>query len=124
MTQFPFPREFRAKPNWPPELATLYEESAKSYAAAAYTASAMVSRKLLMACACDKGAEDGKTFAIYVDYIIAHIAYPDAKPALDKLRTIGNEANHHVEFVNQANANRALVIVTHMLDMIYSFTAA
>lgn len=125
MTQLPTAREFHKASDWPPDLATLYEEAAKAYSAGAYTASSMICRKLLMACACDKGEADGKPFTAYVDFITSNvIAYPQAKAAIDAIRTIGNEANHHVTFVNQADATRAMKIVTYMLNTIYSLPAA
>lgn len=123
--QLPIAREFHAGSDWPTNLSSLYDEAAKAYSAGAYTASTMVCRKLLMACACDKGEADGKPFAAYVDHLTTNVLnYPAAKAAIDAIRLIGNEANHEVKIVNQADATRAMKIVTYMLATIYSLPAA
>jgi hypothetical protein len=123
--QLPEAREFQIGENWPPDLGQLFEEAAKAYAAGAYTASAMVCRKVLMACACQEGADDGKPFASYVDYITSEVlTYPKAKDAIDKIRHIGNDANHKVQFVPRDHAKRALSIVNYMLNTIYSLPSA
>lgn len=124
-SQLPIAREFHSGADWPTELSQLYDEAAKAYSAGAYTATTMVCRKLLMACACEKGADDGKTFVTYVDFITNNVlAYPAAKSSIDAIRAIGNEANHHVQFVNQSDATRAMKIVTYMLNTIYSLPLA
>ena len=67
--QLPIAKHFHANPKWPPELTALYDESSKAYSAGAFTACAMVCRKLLMATACKEGDSDGKSFGSYVTYI-------------------------------------------------------
>jgi hypothetical protein len=120
-SQHPAPRDFHAGENWPAELAQLYEEGAKSFAAGAYTASSMLSRKILMVCACERGDSDGKKFVEYVDFITQTVlSFAPARTAIDAIRTIGNDANHDVAFVTQDDARRALSIVTYMLNTIYS----
>ncbi len=114
-------QEFRASEKWPPELAKLYEEGARSFSAQAYTATSMVCRKLLMSCACHESAPEGKAFVDYVEYITGTVlTFPRAKASIDRIRTIGNEANHTVQFVNREDARKAMEIVTYMLDTIYS----
>jgi hypothetical protein len=120
-TQWPAPKEFSAGEKWPTALAKLFEEATAAYAAGAYTASAMVARKILMACACDKGDVDGKTFVQYVDFITTTVlSFADAKTSIDAIRSIGNDANHDIAFVDRPNARRALNIIRYMLDAIYS----
>lgn len=125
VTQIPEAREFQAGEKWPPELEQLFEEASKAYAAGAYTAASMVCRKLLMACACHEGDTDGKNFTDYVDYIINTVlTFPKAKDSIDKIRGIGNEANHKIKFVSRDDARRALSIITYMLTTIYSLPSA
>jgi len=125
ITQLPEASEFVVGDNWPPELAQLYEEAAKSYAAGAYTSATMVCRKLLMVCACQEGATDGKSFTEYVSHITDTVlTFPKAKDAIDKIRKIGNDANHSVRFVGRDDAKRALSIVTYMLNSMYSLPSA
>jgi hypothetical protein len=123
--QQPMPRKFHADPNWPHDLAQLYEEAAVSFAAGAYTSASMVCRKLLMATACQEGDTDGKNFAQYVDYVTnVALTYPKAKASIDKIRDIGNDANHKIDFVTPADAEKAMQIVTYMLTALYSLPAA
>jgi len=123
--QLPISCEFHSNSKWPPELAKLYDEAATAYAAGAFTASSMVCRKVLMSCACHEGDTDGKKFVDYVDYVTNTVlTFPKAKDAIDAIRTIGNEANHGVQFVEQDAAKRSLQIVTYMLNTIYTFPSA
>jgi len=129
--QLPQPKQFHSDPKWPTDLATLYEEASKSYSAGAYTSASMVCRKILMACACHEQAkagetvQEGKRFIEYVDYLADKVlAFPAAKKPIDVIRDIGNDANHHVTFVNQPDAERSMKIVHHMLNTIYTFPEA
>lgn len=123
--QLPEAREFQAGEKWPPELEQLFDEAAKAYAAGAFTACALVCRKVLMACACQEGDTDGKHFADYVDYITNTVlTFPKAKDSIDKIRGIGNEANHKIRFVSRDDARRAMSIVSYMLTTIYSLPSA
>lgn len=125
ITQLPNACEFKCQSEWPPELSALFSEAIKAYAAGAFTACTMVCRKLLMSCACHKGADDDKKFAYYVEYITNQVlTYPPAQKAIDAIREIGNEANHEIAFVGADDAKRAMKIVTYMLNTIYSFPAA
>lgn len=123
--QLPEAKHFQPGERWPQDLSQLYDEAAKSFAAGAYTATTMVARKLLMATACKEGDTDGKQFAPYVDFITGTVlTFPKAKEAIDKIRKIGNEANHSVQFVSRDDAKRAMEIVTYMLNTIYSLPTA
>ena len=125
VAQFPEHSEFQADPKWPQDLAALFDEAARAYAARAFTASAMASRKILMACACENGDDDGKRFVEYVDYLTNHVlTFPKARSSIDAIRGIGNDANHKIEFVSQPDAKRALSIVSYMLNTIYALPSA
>jgi hypothetical protein len=125
VTQYPEACEFHPGLGWPDDLIKLYEEAARSFAAKAYTASAMVARKILMACACHEGADDGRKFVEYVDYVSSKVlTFAKAKDSIDAIRTIGNDANHSIQFVTREDARRALSIVTYLLNTIYSLPQA
>ena len=133
MTQLPAPKKFSASADWPPDIVQLYEEASKSFGAGAFTSASMVCRKILMVCACLKEQDanpgsqpnEGQSFKYYVDYIANNIlTNVDAKPPIAAIRDIGNDANHKVTFVNQADAERAMKIVQLMLSYIYSFPKA
>jgi uncharacterized protein DUF4145 len=123
--QLPQAREFKADTNWPPDLGRLFDEASSAYAAGAFTASAMASRKVLMACAVDQGDADGKRFIEYVDHIVNTVlTFPKARAAIDSIRTIGNDATHKVVFVSCDDARRALSIVRYLLNTVYSLPGA
>ncbi|HEY3967079.1 MAG TPA: DUF4145 domain-containing protein [Planctomycetaceae bacterium] len=125
ISQSPISKEFHPNDRWPKDLAALYDEAAKSYSASAFTACAMVCRKVLMATACAEGDEDGKGFVDYVNYITESVlTFPRAKTAIDSIRSIGNEANHKVTIITRDDAKRAMQIVTYMLDTIYALPTA
>jgi hypothetical protein len=117
IAQLPEAKEFHPGEKWPSELEQLFDEAAKAYAAGAYTVTAMVSRKILMACACNEGDTDGKSFVDYVTYITTHVLTdPKAKDLIDKIRGIGNEANHKIKFVSPpVTPDRELHAEHHLL---------
>ena len=58
-----------------------------------------------MAVACKEGDTDGKKFFEYVDYIVKNVVpISSAKTSIDKIRTIGNDANHDITFVSEQDA--------------------
>ncbi len=125
ISQLPLAREFRSGEQWPADLARLFDEAAKAYAAGAHTASAMASRKILMSCACEHNAREGETFVFYINYILDNVlTFPAARTALVAIKDIGNDANHKITFVTAEEAGRALRIVTYMLHAIYSLPTA
>ena len=96
-----------------------------SFSANAYTACAMVCRKILMLVACQAGAKPGRAFTEYVDDIVNKvIPIPKAKGSIDAIRTIGNDATHELTFVSEAEARRAIAIVLYVLNAAYSLPAA
>jgi hypothetical protein len=84
LQQWPAAIEFSADAKWPDEMARLFDEAASCFSANAFTASAMLCRKILMVCAVKEHADDDKSFAYYVDYITNKVlTYPVAKSAID-----------------------------------------
>jgi len=123
--QAPAPLDFKPGQEWPEALRKLFEEAALAHAAGAHTACAMVCRKLLMACACEQGDSDGQSFKHYVDYIVDTVlTYPKARTSIQEIRDVGNDANHDIAFVSKADAEKALRIMTYLLDALYAFPQA
>lgn len=121
LSQHPQAREFHSEVAWPDDLRQLFDEAAIAYAAGAYTAAAMVARKILMACAYRHGADEGRNFSDYVEYITNDVlVFPGARESINKIRTIGNDANHRLEFVQKDAAYTSLKIVSYILRTIYS----
>jgi hypothetical protein len=108
-----------------PSVQVLYEEARRSTGAGANTAAVLCCRKILMHIAVSKGAETGKSFAVYVDFLSAkNFIPPDAKPWVDHIRTKANEANHEINLMKADDAKELLQFVEMLLKIIFEFPAA
>lgn len=105
-------------------LEMLYDEARRCTGAGAYTAAVLCCRKLLMHIAVSKGAEEGKTFVHYVDYLAEkHYVPPDAKDWVDHIRQKGNEANHEIAIMPKEEAEELLSFSEMLLKIIFEFPA-
>lgn len=105
-------------------LEMLYDEARRCTGAGAYTAAVLCCRKLLMHIAVSKGADEGKTFVHYVDYLAEkHYVPPDAKDWVDHIRQKGNEANHEIMIMPKEEAEELLSFSEMLLKIIFEFPA-
>jgi len=106
----------------PSEIAVLYKEARVCTSAAAYTASVLLSRKLLMNIAVGLGAEAGKPFISYVEYL-ATSGYvpPNGKGWVDHIRKKGNEATHEIVIMSEHDAQELISFLEMLLKFIYEF---
>lgn len=101
-------------------VAELFEEAIKSYANNNFTATVMCCRKLLMNIAVTNGAAENKNFVYYVDWLNDnHYIPPNSKEWVDKIRQLGNEANHEIITQNEKQAFLALKFTDMLLRIIY-----
>lgn len=106
--------------NVPSELAKLYDEARASAGAGAYTAAVLVCRKLLMNLAVGEGAEEGKSFFSYVEYLAGNgYIPPKGRGWVDYIRTRGNEANHEISFMSFEDASALIGFSGMLLRFIY-----
>lgn len=106
-------------------VSRIYDEARKAFSASAYTASVLCCRKLLMHVAVSKGAEAGKNFAFYVEFLGSHhYVPPDAAPWVDHIRSKGNEANHEVVMASKEDAEELISFSEMLLKVIFEFPAA
>ena len=79
----------------PEKLNAIYDEARKCTSNAAYTAAILLCRKILMHIGVEQGAEEGKTFIFYVNFL-ADKGYvpPNGKHWVDHIRKKGNEARN------------------------------
>lgn len=107
----------------PQDVDIVYSEARKCMSVGAYTASAMMMRKLLMNFAVEKGAKEGDSFSNYVKYLCdeSYIHRANRKMA-EKIRGLGNEANHKVTPINEDDAKNIFDFVT--LVLIYNYSMA
>lgn len=107
------------------DVESLYREARKATGAGCYTLAVLASRKLLMHIAVSKGAETGKNFVYYVEYLSGkNYVPPDAKDWVDHIRTKGNEANHEISLMGQADAEELLSFIEMLLKVIFEFPAS
>jgi hypothetical protein len=109
----------------PTDVQQAWQEARTAHAVAAYTASEMMCRKILMHIAVDVvRAPIGKTFAEYVDVLeSSHQFAPALKPVVDQVRDRGNAANHELPASSEDDSLRTLSIVEHLLTGIYELPA-
>ena len=105
----------------PGDVAAAWREVRTAHAVAAYTASEIMCRKILMHLAVDKAqAQEGKSFASYVDALdTAGYIAPGLKPVVDVIRTRGNGATHELAASTEDDSMRTLGIVEHLLRTMY-----
>jgi hypothetical protein len=102
----------------------LYQEARRATSANCFTAAVLCCRKLLMHISVSKGAEEGKSFAYYVQYLSDnHYVPPGAQVWVDHIREKGNEANHEIIIMNPDEAKELLDFCEMLLKIIYEFPA-
>ena len=106
----------------PPEVGALYDEARRFTADNAFTAAVLATRKLLMHIAVDQGAKPGDTFMAYIEYLAASgFVPPHGKGWVDHIRKKGNEANHEIVLMGQADAVDLINFTEMLLKFIYEF---
>jgi hypothetical protein len=82
----------------------------------------MASRKIIMNLAVSKGADPGLSFQQYVEFLNErHFIPPDGKDWVDHIRCKGNEANHEIGLMAQADAEELILFLEGLLRFIYEF---
>jgi hypothetical protein len=108
--------------NLPQDISSLYTEARNCVAVKAYTAAVLACRKLLMNIAVAQGATAGDSFLAYVDYLAAKgFVPPNGRGWVDHIRAKGNEANHEIRLMSQADAEELIIFSEMLLKFIYEF---
>jgi hypothetical protein len=106
----------------PPAIEALYKEARTCTSSAAYTASVLLSRKLLMNIGVAQGADAGKPFIFYVEYLAANgYVPPNGKGWVDHIRKKGNEATHEIVLMSDSDAKDLIAFAEMLLKFIYEF---
>jgi len=106
------------------EVKELYEEARRAHAAEAFTAAVMCCRKLLMNIAVRKGADKGKRYVEYVDWLASNgFIPPDGKAWVNEIRKLGNDANHEIEMKTEHDSEDALAFIEALLSFVYELSA-
>jgi len=106
----------------PKDIESLYREARNCVAVGSYTSSVLSCRKLLMNIAVSKGAEQGKSFLHYVDYLAGQgYVPPNGRGWVDHIRKKGNEANHEIILMGKEDAEELILFSEMLLKFIYEF---
>jgi hypothetical protein len=105
----------------PADVDHAWREARSAFSVAAYTASEMMCRKILMHVAVDKaGAPAGKSFVEYVDTLdTAGYITTGLKGVVDIMRKRGNGANHELPASTEEEARTTLAVTEHLLRSVY-----
>lgn len=122
--QWPGVRPGATVTNLPKDVQTAYDEARDCVAASAYTAAAMLARKLLMHLAVGCGAAQGLNFKAYVEHLVNRgYVPPQGKTWVDHIRNKGNEFNHELTFATQQDAQDLIGFLEMLLKFNYEFPA-
>jgi hypothetical protein len=106
----------------PDRIATLYNEIRDCTGINAFTSAVLSCRKLLMNIAVEHGAEEGKSFIEYVEYLSAKgFVPPHGKEWVDHIRKKGNEAAHEIVLMEKNDALDLINFIEMLLKFIYEF---
>ena len=90
--------------------------------AAAFTASVLASRTLLMHMAVEKGAKEGETFVEYIEFLAAkNYVPPGSEDWVDHIRKKGNDATHKIVLMTADDAEDLITFSAMLLRIIYEF---
>jgi Domain of unknown function (DUF4145) len=104
----------------PDPVSGAYDEARRAYAAGCYTASTLLSRKMLMNIAVQEGADEGKHFKEYVQYLASKgFVPPNGEAWVDRIREVGNEATHEIVPKSEEDARRLIWFLEMLLKFIY-----
>ncbi|OLO28127.1 hypothetical protein BTR23_18660 [Alkalihalophilus pseudofirmus] len=119
-TQVPGIKAGKSLDYLPEAVGQLYEEARSCISVNAFTASVIACRKLLMNTAVSKGAEEGKSFAHYVNFLKEnHYIPPQSEEWVDHIRKKGNEANHEIKAMNREDTEELLNFIQLLLTNVY-----
>lgn len=108
----------------PPDVDALYGEARACMTVKSFTSAVLTCRKILMHIAVEKGAEEGKSFLEYVEYLSdKNYVPPDGKGWVDYIRKKGNEANHEINVMSSSDASDLIIFLEMLLKFIYEFPA-
>lgn len=105
-------------------VARLYDEARRCLSVNASHAAVLLARKLLMHVAVDQGAEENKSFAHYVNYLVSqNLIPPGTKDWVDEVRELGNDATHEIKEFSLNEAKAAIDFVSMLLKLLYEYPA-
>lgn len=100
----------------------VYSEIRKCMQGGCFNGAIMLMRKLIMHIAVEEGADEGKKFIEYIDFLCDnHIVPPKSKNKADSIRSLGNATNHEIENRTQEEAQNCFEFIELLLKVNYEF---
>lgn len=100
-----------------------YDEIRKCMQSGCFNAAIMMMRKMIMNLAVEEGAEEGKTFVEYINFLCDEGVVPKkSKSKADSVRDLGNSANHEIEDRSQQEAENCFEFIELLLKVNYEFS--
>ena len=102
------------------DVSHLYKEARDSITVSAHTGAVMLCRKILMNVSVANGAEEGLSFAQYVEWLVGEGYVPKGSQKwVDYIRSRGNEANHEIRSMTKEDAVGVLRFTEQLLRNMY-----
>ncbi|MCY1023982.1 DUF4145 domain-containing protein [Pyxidicoccus sp. MSG2] len=124
--QYPPPSFGEPLPGLPADLGTLYEEARHCMAASAFTAAVMLTRKILLHIAAERGAPAKalERFWTALEYLFTSNTVPRTYASwVDRIRDLGNETNHRIQLCTKEKATDSMAFTTMLLKVLYVLPA-
>ncbi|MCQ9186515.1 DUF4145 domain-containing protein [Streptomyces sp. IBSBF 2953] len=122
MDQVPGVAPGRPVKHVPTDINGLYEEARTCAGAGSFTGSVLLCRKLLMNIGVQEGAQGGKSFVHYIDFLAEKgFIPPNGRAWVDHIRKKGNEATHEIALMSKVDATELVVFTEMLLKFIYEF---
>lgn len=104
----------------PSEVDATYNEARRCMSVNAFTACELLCRKILMHVAVDKGADEGKAFEFYLNFMeTSGYITPAMKGWVDLIRTHGNQATHKIAPPDKQRAESTFTFTATLLRIVY-----
>lgn len=108
--------------NLPENVSNLYNEVRSCLQAGAFTAAAMLMRKMLMDIAVAEGIKDCHTFSQYVDALCKEGIVPKkARHLAEAVRKLGNDVNHELQTAKPEETYALFKFMEMLLEVNYEF---
>lgn len=100
--------------------AEAYAEARRTMSVNAFTACELLCRNILMHVAVEKGAEEGQTFAQYIDYLAsAGYVTPPMTSWVKLIKDHGNKSAHTIDPPDRTRAESTLMFTAELLRLTY-----
>lgn len=118
----PYVSEFEEIKHLPQDIDVLYNEIKQSFSLGAYTCCVIAARTLMANIAVEQGAESGKSFVEYVNFLQENcLPIRTNNTWVDKIRQLGNNSTHKLVIANKEDATLSIKFIVAILKNVYEF---